>query len=303
MARWWRGGAGFIRAVPPPLWQWTAASEYCQTIQAVPREHIGGRYNAMQLAAGRIPTRIITRREGGREITNLQRLTADTKQIGEFLERSPYFCSTPVKLQILAGPSSVAVLQSGTVLPLQVKKNKTGQIVGLVLQWAEKGSVLNVDVPVIFKGEDVCPGLKKGGYLLKNRTSLEYLCPSEHIPQKIEVDLSKLDIGGKVLARDVLPHPSLKLRKIVGYKPICKILAAEPKDPKTKLGWKETKTDDPAMKLGRKETKTNDSTTNLGRKETKTNEPKTKPGRKETKANDPKAKLGRKETKTAVGEA
>ncbi|KAG6522037.1 hypothetical protein ZIOFF_019171 [Zingiber officinale] len=142
-----------------------------------------------------------------------------------------------------------------------------------------------------------------GGYLLKNRTSLEYLCPSEHIPQKIEVDLSKLDIGGKVLARDVLPHPSLKLRKIVGYKPICKILAAEPKDPKTKLGRKETKTDDPATKLGRKETKTNDSTTNLGRKETKTNEPKTKPGRKETKANDPKAKLGRKETKTAVGEA
>lgn len=121
MARWCRGGAGFIRSVSPPLWQRTAASEYHRTIQTLPREHTGGRYNAMQLAAGRIPATIITRREGGSEITNLQRLTADAKQIREFLKQSPYFCSTPVKLQIRAGPSSVAVLQFGTVLPLQAR--------------------------------------------------------------------------------------------------------------------------------------------------------------------------------------
>lgn len=28
--------------------------------------------------------------------------------------------------------------------------------------WAEEGSHLKVDVPVVFKGEDACPGLKKG---------------------------------------------------------------------------------------------------------------------------------------------
>lgn len=28
--------------------------------------------------------------------------------------------------------------------------------------WADEGSELKVDVPVTFKGEDVCPGLKKG---------------------------------------------------------------------------------------------------------------------------------------------
>lgn len=32
----------------------------------------------------------------------------------------------------------------------------------LVFVWAEEGSELKVDVPVVFKGEDVCPGLKKG---------------------------------------------------------------------------------------------------------------------------------------------
>jgi len=36
----------------------------------------------------------------------------------------------------------------------------------LVFVWAEEGSELKVDVPVVFKGEDVCPGLKKGNQRL-----------------------------------------------------------------------------------------------------------------------------------------
>ena len=31
--------------------------------------------------------------------------------------------------------------------------------------WADEGSELTVDVPVTFKGEDLCPGLKKGNVL------------------------------------------------------------------------------------------------------------------------------------------
>ena len=32
--------------------------------------------------------------------------------------------------------------------------------------WADDGSELKVDVPVVFKGEDVCPGLQKGIFSL-----------------------------------------------------------------------------------------------------------------------------------------
>ena len=32
--------------------------------------------------------------------------------------------------------------------------------------WADDGSELKVDVPVVFKGEDVCPGLHKGIFSL-----------------------------------------------------------------------------------------------------------------------------------------
>ena len=32
----------------------------------------------------------------------------------------------------------------------------------LVFVWAEDGMKLKVDVPVVFKGEDACPGVQKG---------------------------------------------------------------------------------------------------------------------------------------------
>ncbi|RWR77303.1 50S ribosomal protein L25-like protein [Cinnamomum micranthum f. kanehirae] len=136
--------------------------------------------------------------------------------------------------QIRAGPSSSLLLDSGTVLPVKVHTNpETGQILNLVFVWADGDYELNVDVPLVFKGEDVCPGLKKGGYLNTIRTSLQYLCPVEHIPPKIEVDLSNLDIGDKVLMSDVVVLPSLKLLSKNENMPVCKIMTtrSEIKDP------------------------------------------------------------------------
>lgn len=43
---------------------------------------------------------------------------------------------------------------------------ESGQILNLVFVWAEEGMNLKVDVPVVFKGEDVCPGLQKGNTCL-----------------------------------------------------------------------------------------------------------------------------------------
>ncbi|XP_074568814.1 uncharacterized protein LOC141825325 [Curcuma longa] len=229
MARWRRAGAGFLRAASTPLWQGDAAHDYNRTIQAVLREHTGGRYAAMQRAAGRIPAAVLTRRHGSDDIANTCLLTTDERQIRELLDRSPFFCSTPIRLQVRARPDSAVVLRSGTVLPIQVHKSQeTGQIMNLMFEWADEGSVLKVDVPVVFSGEDVCPGLIKGGYLHKIIFSLPYLCPSEHIPQKIDVNLTNLDIGDVVLVRDIAVHPSLKLLSEIDDKPICKIVATKP---------------------------------------------------------------------------
>ena len=48
-------------------------------------------------------------------------------------------------------------------LSMQVQKDEsTGNILNLVMVEADEGTMLKVNLPVVFKGEDVCPGLKKG---------------------------------------------------------------------------------------------------------------------------------------------
>ncbi|KAG0496195.1 hypothetical protein HPP92_000886 [Vanilla planifolia] len=169
---------------------------------------------------------------GGAVASRKQLLTFDKKQIDFLLRESPFFTSTTFNVLVHAGVGSAVVLQSGTVLPIKVHKNEeTGQVLNVVMAWADEGSELKVDVPVVFNGQKKCPGLKKGGYLHIIRTSLKYLCPSEHIPQKIEVNLTNLDIGDKIFMHDVSVHPSLKLLSKDDTIPICKIWATKPAKP------------------------------------------------------------------------
>lgn len=210
-----------------------AARASYHTIQAIPRELTGCRVAAKERALGRIPSVVFARSEtDSRKLL----LTTDAKQVMSLLEKidPSFFCTTPLSLQVRAGPGSSVVLQSGTVLPLKVHKNEeTGEVLNLVMAWAEEGTKMSVNVPVVFKGVEDCPGLKKGGYLQKLRTSLRYLCPTEHIPQKIEVDLTNLDIGDRVLMSNIEVHSSLKLLSKNDAMPVCKILATK-REPKAK---------------------------------------------------------------------
>ena len=74
---------------------------------------------------------------------------------------------------------------------------------------------------------------KTGGYLNRIRTSLKYVCPGEHIPSKIEVDVSNLDIGDRIFMRDVEVHPSLKLLSKNEDMPICKIVGTNLENPES----------------------------------------------------------------------
>jgi large subunit ribosomal protein L25 len=58
-----------------------------------------------------------------------------------------------------------------------------------------KDTVLSVDVPVHFVGEEESPGLKRGGVLNVVRHTVELDCPANEIPSYIECDLAGLDIG------------------------------------------------------------------------------------------------------------
>ena len=61
-----------------------------------------------------------------------------------------------------------------------------------------EGATVRLEIPVHFNGQDVSPGLKKGGVLNIVRHSIALVCPADNIPNTIEVDVSKLDINESI---------------------------------------------------------------------------------------------------------
>ncbi|MFT5774643.1 50S ribosomal protein L25/general stress protein Ctc [Hyphomonas sp.] len=62
---------------------------------------------------------------------------------------------------------------------------------------------IKVEVPVHFIGEDVSPGLKKGGTLNVVRHTVELLVPAGRIPEFLEADVSALEVGENVKISDI----------------------------------------------------------------------------------------------------
>jgi large subunit ribosomal protein L25 len=58
-----------------------------------------------------------------------------------------------------------------------------------------EGATVRLEIPVHFNGQDVSPGLKKGGVLNIVRHAIGLICPADSIPNTIEVDVSTLDIN------------------------------------------------------------------------------------------------------------
>jgi large subunit ribosomal protein L25 len=64
-------------------------------------------------------------------------------------------------------------------------------------------SIIDVEVSVVFLGEEKSPGLKRGGALNVVRHSVELSCPAGSIPESIEIDISAMQIGDSVHISDV----------------------------------------------------------------------------------------------------
>jgi large subunit ribosomal protein L25 len=61
-----------------------------------------------------------------------------------------------------------------------------------------KNAEIHIAIPVVFRNEESCPGLKRGGVLNIVRHEIEVICRIGNIPQQLEVDLEGLDIGDSV---------------------------------------------------------------------------------------------------------
>lgn len=66
-----------------------------------------------------------------------------------------------------------------------------------------KNTIVTVNIPVHFLNEDDSPGLTVGGVLNVVRYEIEVNCPADRIPDAIEVDLSKAEVGDSIHISEV----------------------------------------------------------------------------------------------------
>ena len=66
-----------------------------------------------------------------------------------------------------------------------------------------EGATIRVSVPLRVKGAEVSPGVKRGGTVNIVNHTVELEADVEHIPQFIEVDVSKLEINNSLHISDV----------------------------------------------------------------------------------------------------
>ena len=64
-------------------------------------------------------------------------------------------------------------------------------------------SKINISVPIIFLNEEKSPGLKGGGVLNTVRREIDLICKINNIPEKLEADLSNLEVGSVIHMSDI----------------------------------------------------------------------------------------------------
>ena len=64
-------------------------------------------------------------------------------------------------------------------------------------------TIIDVEVPVTFVGEEASPGMKRGGVLNVVRYAIEVSCPAGDIPEGFEADVSALEIGDALNISDI----------------------------------------------------------------------------------------------------
>ncbi len=86
-----------------------------------------------------------------------------------------------------------------SVIPRDVQFHTvTDEAIHVDLYRVDEKQRIKVEVPVHFTGEEVSPGIKRGGSLNIVRHEVELEVPAGHIPEFLTADVSKLDIGDNV---------------------------------------------------------------------------------------------------------
>lgn len=200
--------------------------KHAEVIRAITRDRIKRHAAKKSRKEGRIPS-IVFECEGGESGGNKRLISVETKQIKNLLRKlgESFLLSRTFDMEVRAALDSEEVVEKGRVLPRLIHINRaTDEIVNVTFIRAPSHAKLKVDIPLLYRGEDACTGIRRGGSLNTIKRTVKFLCPADHIPPYIDVDLSDLDINQKILMRDLKVHPSLKLMPGDDTLPVCKIM-------------------------------------------------------------------------------
>ncbi|KAF7819249.1 Ribosomal protein [Senna tora] len=199
--------------------------KYAETILAIPRSTSGRIVSAKERKAGRVPG-IVFEQEDGQHGGNKRLISVRTNQIRKLVNHlgRSFFLSRLFDLEVRAEFESEEIVEKIRVLPRLLHLHaSTDAPLNVTFIRAPSDALLKVDVPLVFRGEDVSPGLKKGASLNTIKRTVKYLCPADIVPPYIDVDLSELDVGQKFVMGDLRVHPALKLLQSKD-EPVCKIM-------------------------------------------------------------------------------
>lgn len=197
-----------------------------EVLKAVPRYGSGKIVSKKERRAGRAPS-IVFGQENGHLGGDKQLISVETKQVERLMKRlgKSFFLSKTFDLEICDEQGNVQSRER--VLPRSIHLHAgTDKVMNVTFIRAPPTALLKVDVPLIFIGEDACPGIRKGGYIYTMMRTVKYKCPGDVIPAGIEVDLSALDMGEKILLKDLKTTPGISLVKRDSSLPVCKVMGS-----------------------------------------------------------------------------
>ncbi len=88
-----------------------------------------------------------------------------------------------------------------------------------------QGAHIVLTVPLVFEGEDQCPGIKRGGILNIVHQALEVSVPAEAIPEKFVISLKDRALGDAIHLEDINIPSSVKVLRLQPKTTLANIVA------------------------------------------------------------------------------
>ncbi|PRQ37945.1 putative ribosomal L25/Gln-tRNA synthetase, anti-codon-binding protein [Rosa chinensis] len=144
--------------------------KYDETILAVPRLTSCKSIAAKEQKAGPVPD-IIFEQEDGQHGGNKRLISFRTNQIRKLLNHlgRSFFLSRLFHLEVRSDFDADDVVEKVRVLPRLIHlHSSTDAPLNVTFIRAPSNALLKVEIPLVFRGDDISPGLKKGNNNLQN---------------------------------------------------------------------------------------------------------------------------------------